>query len=261
MRVTVVGDQSLYSLILIPGGPGISSSYLRTFDDLSKKYQLHFIDMCGTNETNFEPLTSDEISTKIADYAKRIGSNYFYIGHSYGGYLAAKTSLISNPKGLICISTPLSARAMNIAIKNYQNKKNHLLKEKEEAWLSTPSNDSFRSWLAEFGSLYFHTDKNNGKAILSNDITSYRYFLNNNSDIEQDHTLLKDLKTSTTPKIHIMGSHDLLLPIDALEEDNFDGNLKSVIINKAGHFPMIDNLQDSKEFTDNFILTTIKEDL
>ncbi len=253
MRVTKVGDDSQISIILIPGGPGLSTSYLRSMDELSGKYQLHFLDICGTNGTQFECLSALSIAQTIKEYAENIESPFVLLGHSYGGYLASKTATITLPEALICVSTPLSASSMKCAIGNYSSKKSLNLIAREAEWLRHNSEETFKSWLSSYGKLYFKNNDDRLSNLILNDESSYRFFLNNNGDIENDSSLLVQVAKTNFPKLFISGIDDELLPLSAIKSDIEAGSFDFTLVNNAGHFPMLDNLKSTLSYIDNFI--------
>ncbi len=255
MRVTKVGKNSQNSIILIPGGPGLSTSYLRSMDQLSDKYQLHYLDLCGTNGTEVEILDAIKIASKIKEYAETIESGFTLLGHSYGGYLASKTATITSPRALICISTPLSSNSMNFAIDNYSQNRSRELIEKEAQWLANNSDDTFKAWLSSYGKLYFNTNDERWKDLFLKDNTSYRFFLNNSNDIENDKSVLIHIARTDFPKLFIAGNDDALIPPSVLKIDAEAGSFKYSPIDNAGHFPMLENPKRTISTIDDFIST------
>ena len=92
IQFTKLQSQKLNSpnLILVPGGPGLSSLTLRSLDILTRSFNLYYVDFPGTNGN---PYLGDkkfnELSEELANQISKIDGFKFVLGHSYGGFFAA----------------------------------------------------------------------------------------------------------------------------------------------------------------------------
>ena len=115
-----MNNDNFNNILLIPGGPGLSSSTLKVFDKLSDNFNLHYFDTQGTGETSFNPnLDIDDIMKAIAEKTSHL-ENLIVLGHSFGGLIAAQLVNLPNVIEIVCIATPLSEDAFSKVGENYQ---------------------------------------------------------------------------------------------------------------------------------------------
>ena len=79
--------------IVVPGGPGISKSYLQTpLDSIFEGCKLHYYDPYGTYQANSsEPVTLTSLVTQIFEVADSLKlKNFGIIAHSFGTYLTLR---------------------------------------------------------------------------------------------------------------------------------------------------------------------------
>ena len=166
------------TLVMIPGGPGLSSSTLRSMDILSRAFNLFYVDFPGVNGNPYDgDKTFDELSSALEVELNKISGPKFVLGHSYGGFFAANLSLRINLEGIICLSTPFSKKSLTSVGENYNAKKSQALTDAEDEWEKLQDDKSFAKWLSEYGKLYFV--KPEGKILLLNDKASAQFFLAN----------------------------------------------------------------------------------
>lgn len=240
------------SLILIPGGPGLSSLTLRSMDILSRSFNLIYVDLPGTNDNpSGEDKNFDELSIELAKEIQAIEGTKFVLGHSYGGFFAADLSLKIKLDGIICVATPFSEKALAVATENYTAKKSQALSDAEEEWGELQDDKSFAKWLSEYGELYFI--KPGGRDLLLDDKVSARFFLTNRSDALQKESILPLLKQNGTKKLFIAGKRDGMLPEVILEEDADRGGFNFISVNDASHFVTFDQAEIVAGLIENFL--------
>jgi pimeloyl-ACP methyl ester carboxylesterase len=240
------------TLVLIPGGPGLSSSTLRSMDILSRACHLLYIDFPGVNGTPYiKDHSFDELSGMLETELQKISGARYVLGHSYGGFFAANLSLKIKLDGIICVATPFSEKSLSAASENYDTKKSSSLSQAESEWEKLQDDKSFAKWLAEYGELYFC--KPEGKDLILNDLVSARFFLANRMDTIQKELMLPLLKESAIKKLFIAGKHDGLLPEAILKEDAVNGGFNFEGVDDASHFVTFDQADIVAELIEKFL--------
>ena len=244
IKLTKVGSENNKSptLVLIPGGPGLSSLTLRSMDILCRSFNLLYVDFPGVNGNPYiSDLTFDELSHGLQDELQKISGPKYVLGHSYGGFFAASLSLKMKVDGIICVATPFSEKSLIAASENYAASKSKELSSAEEEWGKLRDDKSFSKWISEYGELYF--TKADGRSLLLDDKVSARFFLANRSDALQKEALLPLLKLDKTKKLFIAGKLDGMLPEEILKEDADRGGFDFKSVNNASHFVTFDQAQ------------------
>lgn len=240
------------SLILIPGGPGLSSLTLRSMDILSRSFNLIYVDLPGTNDNPYsEDKNFDELSSELAKEIQAIEGQKFVLGHSYGGFFAADLSLKIKLDGIICVATPFSEKSLIAASENYIVKRSQALSDTENEWEKMQDDKSLAKWFSEYGELYFV--KPEGKYLLLNDKVSARFFLANRSDASQKESMLPLLKQDVTKKLFIAGKRDVMLPEEILKEDAASGGFNFISVNNASHFVTFDQPESVAGLIEDFM--------
>jgi pimeloyl-ACP methyl ester carboxylesterase len=240
------------SLIMIPGGPGLSSLTLRSMDILSRSFNLLYVDFPGTNGNLYKEDNSfDDLSIALKSELQKINGPKFVLGHSYGGFFAADLALKMKLDGIICISVPFSEKSLFAASENYSTKKSHALSLVEEEWEKLQDDKSLAKWLSEYGELYFI--KEEGRDLLVNDKVSARFFLANRSDAIQKEFLLPLLKQNETRKLFIAGKLDGMLSEEILKEDAVNSGFNFISVNNASHFVTFDQPESVAGLIEDFM--------
>lgn len=243
-KLTKVGSENNKSptLVLIPGGPGLSSLTLRSMDILCRSFNLLYVDFPGVNGNPYiSDLTFDELSHGLQVELQKISGPKYVLGHSYGGFFAASLSLKMKVDGIICVATPFSEKSLVAASENYAASKSQELSSAEEDWEKLRDDKSFSKWISEYGELYF--TKTDGRSLLLDDKVSARFFLANRSDALQKEALLPLLKLDKTKKLFIAGKRDGMLPEEVLKEDADRGGFIFKSVNNASHFVTFDQAE------------------
>lgn len=240
------------NLILIPGGPGLSSLTLRSMDILSRSFHLFYVDFPGTNDNPYSANKNfDELSNELAEEIQAIKGPRFVLGHSYGGFFAADLSLKIKLDGIICITTPFSEKSLLAASNNYSSKKTKNLTIAEEEWEKLQDDRSLAKWLSEYGELYFINPE--GKDLLLKDKVSASFFLANRSDAIQKESMLPLLKQNETKKLFVAGKRDGMLPEVILKEDAIAGGFNFISVNNASHFVTFDQPESVAGLIEDFM--------
>ncbi len=249
------------SLVLIPGGPGLSSLTLHSLAVLCRSFNLQFVDLPGTNGVTYDKnRTFSDLSDEISSKVMKLDGTVFILGHSFGGFLAAKVALSSpNIAGLVCISTPFTRLSLNLAGQNYAARMSPVLTAAEKKWRERPSDSSLAEWLAEYGELYFSQAKLvAGQEMLKHDPVSHRLFLSLRQDAEQMEPLLDALASWSGKKLFLAGENDTLLPAEALRADSTGGGFAYHSIPGAHHFVMFDQPESVAGVIEEVLATEFK---
>lgn len=240
------------TLVMIPGGPGLSSLTLRSMDILKRSFNLLYVDFPGTNDNPYiEDRTFDELSNALETELQKISGSKFVLGHSYGGFFASDLSLKLKLDGIICVATPFSEKSLTAASDNYTANCPQSLSDAETQWEQLQDDKSLSKWFSEYGELYFV--KPEGKYLLLNDKVSARYFLANRSDAGQKESMLPLLKQNGTKKLFISGKQDVMLPEAILQKDAASGGFKYVTVNNASHFVTFDQPESVAGLIEDFM--------
>lgn len=240
------------NLILIPGGPGLSSLTLRSMDILSRSFHLFYVDFPGTNDNPYSGKKSfDELSSELSKEIQVIEGPKFVIGHSYGGFFAADLSLKIKLDGIVCVATPFSEKSLITASENYTAKKSQALSDAEDEWEKLQADKSLAKWLSEYGELYFI--KPEGRDLLLKDKVSARFFMANRSGAIQKESILPLLKQNGTKKLFVAGKRDGLLPEAILKEDAISGGFSFISVNNASHFVTFDQPESVAGLIEDFM--------
>lgn len=241
IKITSVPSNTVAAptLFLIPGGPGLSSLTLRSLDILNRSFNLLYVDFHGTNGNPYTGKKSfEELSSELSKEIQRVSGKKYVLGHSYSGLFAAKAFVDGVADGLICVATPFSKNTLSKAGDNYRAHMTDALSKAETQWSKSQSDESFASWLSEYGDLYFKNPE--GKALLLNDKVSAQFFLDNRSDAQSLESLLASLAQKNGKKIFISGSDDRLLLSENLKMDSDLGKFEFYKVQNASHFVTFD---------------------
>lgn len=252
---SIIKASNSASLILIPGGPGLSSLTIRAFDELQNHINLYYVDFPGTNNNPYLGKKSfRDLCLLLKEAIQTIPGDKMVLGHSFGGIFASALSIDLSLTGLICLGTPLSNQSINAANENYGLNTSTELKEAEAIWISSPSDQTFKNWLSNYNNLYFNSKfVERGKNLLLGDPSSSQFFLDNSDDIYQTDLILGKLQHISCPKLYIAGENDGLLPANYLAKDAELGGFEYIEISNANHFMMIDSQAETNKQIQLFI--------
>lgn len=235
-------NQTDENLILIPGGPGLSSQTLKHLEILKDSFNLYFVDFPGTNGNPYQGKKSfDDLSDMLIDSLKEITGKIFVLGHSYGGFFAADYAIQNDCNGIICLGTPFSKKSLSGASANYESKKTTQMIEASLEWQKSPSDKTFKNWLASYGELYFSSQNiEAGRELILSDLVSAQFFIDNRTDSSQLESLLSALNLFKGKKLFMASENDGLLNREDLIEDARKGKFDFVVAENTNHFMMLD---------------------
>jgi len=236
-------------IVLIPGGPGLSS---RTWGDISylrKTHDVVLVDPPGTNGLAEEKKYSfAEVVTAIEIGLGKLSSRLALVGHSFGGFyaisLAARGQL--SLSHLVIVSCPLSVNSHSSV--NQQALELPGIAAAIQTFQADPSNANLSAWLQVLAPLYFPPERlEAGKKMLREDKLSAIAFLQIYTEVfssEHAGTLLEQFSFQKIPKFMIAGALDKLLLPQMMTKDAEETGCKLGFISGAGHFPNFDNPKD-----------------
>lgn len=245
-------------LLVINGGPGISSSGMETLaQGISKKgYQVIIFDQRGTGKSKLKEKSSTTINidlmiNDIEELRKYLRiQKWNILGHSFGGLLATMyyEKYSENVNKLIFVSSAgLNmdfTKYLNLRIRqnlsSAQRDSLDFFQTKVDNGEGTTVNRKKRSFYLAHAYLY----KTNAINVVAKRILSIDYKVN--SIVLQD---LFDRKinygkkfiNSTTPVLILNGDHDIISNDTAIEIKNAFGNSTLIILNDCSHYGWLDN--------------------
>ncbi len=226
-------------IFIIAGGPGLSSLTLRDLDLLKRSFELIYLDMQGTNGSEYAGKKSfQELAEAVAEVVRSESGQKFLLGHSYGGLLAAAAFKNSNASGLVCIATPFSKASLDVAGVSYNDNKTGTLEGSRIYWEKMQDDNSFKIWLSDYGDIWFKNPK--GKNLILQDLVSSQFFKDNRSDISNHGYVIGDIAAINAKKVFIAGKEDKLLPSKVLKNDAQIGKFEFFEIENSSHFVTLD---------------------
>ncbi len=235
-----MNNKDTATIIMIPGGPGLSAQTMRQLSILESQFNVFFYDPPGTGGRP-EPKQNDYgcIIEDLSTITSKIPGPVILCGHSFGGIVAADLFLREKSRfvALICLSTPFSSAAFKSARQQYEKFQSKVLTQAKMQFEAQPSNDSFRNWLSCYGDLYF-TEKNQtaGKDLLLNDQVSVSAFQTARADVLFAESLLVKLKQDSRPKYFLSGLEDKLILPDVSRTESELGGFEFFGISQSSHF-------------------------
>lgn len=230
----------------IPGGPGLSSSSLRSMDVLSRTFDLVYIDPPGTGGSAADSPTFNGVWVSVRDSLKAFGRPLILCGHSFGGIYSVVLANDSqlNVVGLTIIATPLSIAAYKTATDGYNRGRSEALKAAEERYDREQTDENYAELLAAYGPMYFSAQNvAKGSEILRADKVSAKSFENilpalsrNSENID----FVGLLKKVVFPKLFIAGAEEVIFTPAALASDAMGADCRFEVIQQASHFVTFD---------------------
>lgn len=250
-------------VVLIPGGPGLSSKTLVGFEKLSRSFDLVFVDPPGT-EGQEEPSnpTFESILHSIESELLKIDRSIILLGHSFGGFQAAKlvTRARLDVVGLIGCAMPLSEPTFKEIGKQYEKFRTPELTRAEAAWAKAKSKQTMKEWFASYGLLFFTPSSiEMGQRIILEDDVSLETFVKIRGDLIGHIEVIQALKLSPIKKLMIAGELDNLIPTNLLQSDAKAGGLEFYKIQNAGHFMNFDQPEAVAELIEREFIDSRKE--
>ncbi len=243
------------AIVLIPGGPGFSSSTWGDTSFLRKTHDVILVDPPGTGGLReSENYIFHEVVSALEAELQKLKCRMVLVGHSFGGFYATALAMrgFLPHTQLVAVSTELSWHSHQVASQQRSEIPN--IDRYLEAFYAHPSEENFGRWLELLAPLLFSDDKREaGMEVLLKDQFSGRSFAELYAQAygyEQGFSMLSEFSMHISPKFVIGGEKDAYLLPEMLESDASKSNCKCALISDAGHFPQLDN---PKEFAETLL--------
>lgn len=245
IRLTnIAGPKNAPTVVIIPGGPGLSSKTLRSLDPLARSFHLAYVDFPGCNGVPYEEQTFDSLATDLVEAVSRIGGPVLALGHSFGGFFAAHLTLALPASGLICVSTPFSSESFRSVEERYSAARTPVLQKAQDAFNAGPTDQNFARWLAEYGELYFAPETMaRGRELLLQDPCSAQAFISIEGAGKTMEPLLDRLMHWNGPKLFVAETLGMI-STESLRNDARRGGFKFVAVDRASHFVTFDQPEE-----------------
>lgn len=229
-------------LVLIPGGPGLSSESLGSIDELLKAFDVARMDPPGTGGLpDSELYTFPDMLESMTDALIALERPLVFMGHSFGSIYAAQLCFRPqlNVTGLVAVAPMISTNSIQGALQAFPAHASTDSKAAERAFGEAPTNENFTQWLTTLAPVYFINEQRAaGIARLQADKVSAKAFAQLFPYVlSTEHPrLLPRLKYLEAPKLLIAGESDLICPGRQLQEDAAAIGASFEIIPGASHF-------------------------
>lgn len=243
-------------IVLIPGGPGLSSRTLAPLVALNRQRDLYFVDLPGANGVPFQDdVTFDGVCDEITAEMSALSGPVFLLGHSFGGFFAAEVALrVPSVSGLICLSVPFTKVTLANSAENYSKGMSVALKDAADAWSKSPNMSTFNRWMAACGPIYF-SDGNGGAALLGTDLSSFEVYRALRKDADAMEPLLDRLAEWKGLKLFFAGEEDPLFLRSHLESEARRARAHFHALPGAKHFLHFDQPETVVRLIDDFLST------
>lgn len=250
-------------VVLIPGGPGLSSKTLIGLETLDRSFDLVFVDPPGTGGQNEpENPTFDSTLENIESALKVLERPIILLGHSFGGFQAAK--LVERARldvvGFVGCAAPLGEKTFSEISKQYEKLRTPELSAAEKAWENKKTKQTMKDWFASYGLLFFTPDSlNAGQRLIQQDDLSPSAFIGTRNGVSKNAELKNSLKQNHIRKLMIAGELDNLIPSNLLQSDAEATGMEFHIISKAGHFMNLDQPEAVAKLIEGKFIDSQKE--
>lgn len=254
----IVGSGTATPVLVVHGGPGVPSNYLKPLAGLSVDRPVIFFDQLGCGHSTCKDDTSQwtiqNFVTEIPAIRKALGLEKIHLyGHSWGTILAADY-LLSNPSGVeSCIlagpalSVPLWIRGTDSLLKTLPDSLQQIIKKSEAARaFDSPDYQSammvfYHRYVARKDPWSADTDSSFGQlnAAMYNYMQGPSEFTITGTIKNYDRT--KDLKQIKIPTLILVGEYDESVPSNAKYFQSLIPGAKFAVIPNAGHLAMQDD--------------------
>ena len=250
-----------YNWLFIPGGPGMGSEYLEDF--------VNKLDLPGkTWLCDYSGDGSNCLHNKEIDYAKEwpLGlkdaieqlEDVVLVCHSFGGFLTLSTPDIeSTLSGLIILSSAPNQKYAhdleNQRIKYSLPDNTRIFLE----YMNDSNNETLKNFFyASIPYLFSEGYYEHGALLLKDLPYNYKTY-NWSRNYMSSNSMLPEWYPKKLHTAIITGENDYLIPIKWFKENEYFNreNITMHEIQGAGHFPWIENFQDTKQAIYDFIKT------
>ena len=243
----------------IPGGPGLSSTTLRSMDLLARSFDMLYVDPPGTGEAptlESAPTFNEFVLAIETAIAKEGPRPVILAGHSFGGIVAAELILRGKlpAVGYIAAASPLSAESYHEAIQQCALYKTDVLTAAELAFEQTPTDETFRNWLSEYGELFFLKSRvTQGRELIRNDRACGRLSMST-MEILKNGNYLKRISDASIPKLFLSGSEDKLILPKCISQEAKACGAQTATIEGAAHFISFDQPETVAGWIEKFFI-------
>ena len=249
-------SQRKQPIVMIPGGPGLSSRTLAPLTALNARHDLYMVDLPGVDGVPFLPgVTFNGLCEEIAQEIAAISGNVVLLGHSFGGFFATRMAL-QNPSvsGLICLSVPFGKATLTRSSENYNRGMSPALQQAVAAWSAKPSRETFNQWFAACGPLYF-AQAENGARVLGTDPSGFELYQALRKDADTMEPLLSELAEWNGKSLFLAGEDDPLFMHPLLEEEAKRAKGIFHAVERAKHFLFHDQPETVVRLIEDFLST------
>jgi proline-specific peptidase len=271
MRSRVNNTELFYTIVgagvpvLLMPGVGLDHSYLRPWlDHLSSRYQLIYYDHRGCGSS----LSSDDINQLTPDtwvedahaLMRDLGYDTFILyGHSVGGYIAQEYAIKhgSSLSGLILDSTAPILDQPSLILANAQSRGTPKQVQTVLEFFSAPptDNEEMRRAIEIILPLYFYSYDPVIAQSLLEEIKLSALVYNRVYSFYTTVDTTERLRKVSVPTLVLAGNDDWITPPAAGSERLAAAlpNAETVVFQKCGHFPFIEQSQKHKEALSDWI--------
>lgn len=263
----IVGQGSNTPLLVIHGGLGVSSVYLKPLEELSKDRPVIFYDQidCGKSSR-----TSDTSLWNIEHYLEEISQirealdlkKLHIYGHSWGTILAAEY-MFTNPTGI----ESLTMAGPAFSIPRYENDKDSLLGTLPDSIVNiirlherenTTDAPEYQSAKMSYRTQFFarkqpwSDELNSAFGTLNKEIFKYMKG-SDSSGYLSDYDCTAKLHQIKTPTLLIAGEYDEATPATVKYYQSLIKDSEVEILENCGHLMMQDNPDEHNKIVSNFL--------
>ena len=275
----IVGSGNNTPLLLLHGGPGAASNYLRPLEALAKDRPIIFFDQLGCGHsspiTDTSLMTIDNYVEEIAQLKKALGiKEYFLYGHSWGTMLGIDFYL-KHPEGIkaIIFSSPLFSADLwindaKILIKTLPDSVQQIINYSDQnQTYSTPEYQRaveiyYHHFLRRIDDTLKEVDSTKNSPI-ENVYDVYQYMWGP-SEFKATGTLKNYNRLEYLPKISVpvlltCGEFDEARPATVKYYKSLIPRSKFIEIKNSGHVTMNDNTKDNNQAIGDFLIKLDKK--
>lgn len=234
-------------IVLIPGGPGLSSHTLGPAGEIQKHFDVVLIDPPGTAGLGDPELhTFEDTVGSIAGELAKISRPLVVSGHSFGGFYAAQLCFDPNLNvvGFVAQSTVLTPNSVYAAMAAFEKGKTEAVANAEKNFGAAPTNENLIDWLVALTPVYFSESfRSSGPAFLRAERPSAKAYAQVMPYIVGTELprLTPRLRFLDVKKILVHGDCDPICPTAVMESDALAIGAVHQIIPGAGHFIGFEN--------------------
>jgi proline iminopeptidase len=266
----IIGEGDATPLLMMHGGPGGTSRSFYLFEKLTKDRPIILFDQLGTGRSGHHEDTSllkvNEFVEQVADLTKHLNLNSFYLyGHSWGTALALEyySAYPSGVEGII-FNSPYFSTAIWEADADTLITLLPLATQKAIAEGEASGDFSAKSY-RQANNVYLSNYGSRGKR-RSSDLDTVKapgkYFMYNYMwgpteftapGTLKNYDIIDKLKKVTVPTLFITGKYDEARPATVRSFERMVPGSSTVVIRRAGHSTMHDNLCQNRRAIRKFL--------